>query len=213
MKTVDLLDLLAADTAPVDTSAGAKRFRLGVALGGCAAAALLAATLGIRSDLGTLALIPMFWLKLGFPAALAAAGFAAARRLSIPGSRLGTVWAWIALPLILVWLLTTTALLSALPDQRAAMVFVGTWRTCPLYIAMVSIPVFIGVIWAMKGLAPTRLRLAGAGAGLLAGAVGAFVYAFYCPETSAAFLGIWYALGIAIPVAAGALIGPRLLHW
>lgn len=213
MKTKDLLALLAADTTPVDISASDRRFWLALSLGGLSAAILLSAALGIRSDLDALILTPKFWIKLGFPAALAAVGLVATVRLSLPGSRLGAVWVGIVLPLMLVWLVAAAALFSAMPAQREAMVFGGTWRSCSLNIALVSTPVFIGVLWAMKGLAPTRLRLAGASAGLLAGSVGAFVYAFYCPETAAPFLAIWYVLGIAIPAAVGALVGPRVLHW
>jgi hypothetical protein len=62
-------------------------------------------------------------------------------------------------------------------------------------------------------MAPTRLRLAGAAAGFAAGAVGALVYSVHCPELAAPFLGVWYLLGILIPTAVGALLGPRLLHW
>jgi hypothetical protein len=72
---------------------------------------------------------------------------------------------------------------------------------------------FGAVLWAMKGLAPTRLALAGAMAGLLSGAGGALVYALYCPEMAAPFIGVWYLLGMLIPTALGALLGPRLLHW
>ena len=71
----------------------------------------------------------------------------------------------------------------------------------------------MATLWAMKGLAPTRLALAGAGAGLLAGALGALVYALHCPELAASFLAVWYVLGIAIPALAGALLGPRVLRW
>jgi hypothetical protein len=78
---------------------------------------------------------------------------------------------------------------------------------------MLSAPVFAGVLWAMKGLAPTRLRLAGVAAGLLSGAVGALVYSLHCPELAAPFLGFWYLLGTLIPTAVGALLGPRLLRW
>jgi hypothetical protein len=39
------------------------------------------------------------------------------------------------------------------------------------------------------------------------------VYAFHCPELAAPFLGVWYVLGMLIPAALGALIGPRVLHW
>jgi hypothetical protein len=65
----------------------------------------------------------------------------------------------------------------------------------------------------MKGLAPTRLRLAGAVAGLLAGAVGALVYCLHCPEMGAPFIGFWYLLGTLIPTSVGALLGPQLLRW
>jgi hypothetical protein len=65
----------------------------------------------------------------------------------------------------------------------------------------------------LRQLAPTRLRLAGAGAGLLAGALGATVYGLHCPETGAAFVATWYSLGVATWAAIGAALGPRLLRW
>lgn len=65
----------------------------------------------------------------------------------------------------------------------------------------------------MRARAPTRLRLAGAAAGLAAGAVGAPVYCLHCPELSAVFVGFWYLLGMLIPAALGALLGPRVLAW
>jgi hypothetical protein len=43
--------------------------------------------------------------------------------------------------------------------------------------------------------------------------VGATAYSFHCPELAAPFLGTWYVIGILIPAAAGALLGPRLLRW
>src|SRR5690606_10056653 len=58
-----------------------------------------------------------------------------------------------------------------------------------------------------------RRPVAGAAAGVLAGGAGAFAYAFHCPELAAPFLAVWYVLGMAMPVVAGALIGPRLLRW
>ena len=69
------------------------------------------------------------------------------------------------------------------------------------------------MLWAMRGLAPTRLKLAGAAAGFTSGAVGAVVYCLHCPEMDAPFLGFWYLMGMLIPTAVGALLGPRLLRW
>lgn len=213
MKTDELVSLLAANAAPVDRNTVSRRFGLALAWGGLGATLLMAITLGVRPDLGQMPLMPMFWVKLAFPASLAAAGVFAVERLSRPGMRLDGVWAGLVVPVLLVWLMGIGAFVNATPAQRPALVFGSTWTTCPFNIAMLSIPVFIGVFWAMKGLAPTRLALAGAGGGLLAGAVGAFVYAFHCPEVAAPFLGIWYVAGMAIPALIGALLGPRLLYW
>ena len=65
----------------------------------------------------------------------------------------------------------------------------------------------------MKGLAPTRLSLAGAAAGLLAGGVGAAIYALHCDEMGAPFLALWYVLGMLMPATLGALIGRHVLRW
>ena len=88
-----------------------------------------------------------------------------------------------------------------------------SWATCPLGIAFLSIPVTFSVLWAMKGLAPTRLRLAGASAGLAAGTLGTLVYTLHCPEVAAPFIGTWYVLGMLIRLRWAHLMGPRVLRW
>ncbi|MGB0128517.1 MAG: NrsF family protein, partial [Rhodocyclaceae bacterium] len=75
------------------------------------------------------------------------------------------------------------------------------------------LPAFAAALWAMKDLAPTRLRWAGAAAGLLAGTLGAAAYSLHCPELAAPFLALWYVLGMLIPAGVGALVGPRVLGW
>jgi len=47
----------------------------------------------------------------------------------------------------------------------------------------------------------------------LAGSIAALVYALHCPELAAPFIAVWYVLGILVPVAIGALIGPNVLRW
>lgn len=213
MKTEQLVALLAAGAAPVPPHAVARRFALALGLGGLGALGLLMLVLGLRPDLAQAARLPMFWMKPAFTAALALPALLAAARLARPGMRLGRVGLGLVLPLLLVWALGAAVLVTAGPGERAALVLGSTWRTCPFNIALLSLPLFVALFWAMKGLAPTRLALAGAGTGLLAGALAALVYALHCPESSAPFLGVWYVLGIAIPTAAGALLAPRLLRW
>ena len=69
------------------------------------------------------------------------------------------------------------------------------------------------MLWALRGAAPTRLALTGAGAGLLAGALATLAYALHCPEMAAPFMAVWYVAGMAIPTALGAVLGPRVLRW
>ncbi|HEX4272775.1 MAG TPA: DUF1109 domain-containing protein, partial [Rhizomicrobium sp.] len=76
-----------------------------------------------------------------------------------------------------------------------------------------ALPTLAATFWALKRMAPTRLTQAGLGAGLFAGAVGAFVYSFHCTEGSAPFIGIWYSLGILMTTAIGGLLGGRFLRW
>jgi hypothetical protein len=39
------------------------------------------------------------------------------------------------------------------------------------------------------------------------------VYSLHCREMGVPFLGTSYLLGILLPAAIGAIIGPRLLRW
>jgi hypothetical protein len=82
-----------------------------------------------------------------------------------------------------------------------------------LNISLLSVPVFIAVFWAVRGLAPTRLRQAGGAAGLLAGSTATLAYCLHCPEMQVPFWGTWYLLGMLVPTLVGALAGPRLLRW
>jgi hypothetical protein len=213
MKTDDLVAMLAAGAGAVEPGATARRYATALGWGAFGATLLMAIVLGVRPDLVQAMGLPMFWLKLAFPASLAAGALCAAARLSRPGVQLGRVSAALAAPVLAIWLLAAFVLLGAGAAEREPMILGGTWNVCPPLIAMVSLPLFAASMWAMKGLAPTRLATAGAAAGLLAGSAGALIYALHCPEMEAPFLAIWYLLGMLIPAAAGALLGPRLLRW
>jgi hypothetical protein len=213
MKTDDLIALLAADTLPVQRRAAPRRLALALLAGLPLAAAIMLLDYGLRRDIAQAMLLPMFWVKLLLPAALAAAAFAVLQQLARPGVRPGASWLGIAAPVLLLWVMGAATLAAAPVDARAGLVLGQTWRTCSLSIAWISLPLFIAAFVALRTLAPTRPALAGACAGAMAGGAGAAVYALHCPELQAPFLAVWYVLGIAIPVLAGALIGPRLLRW
>jgi hypothetical protein len=134
-------------------------------------------------------------------------------RLARPGVRTGGSSWLIAAPVAAVWLAGAYVLMAAPGEARLALVLGKTWRVCPFNIAMLSIPGFIAVFWALKGLAPTRLALTGAAGGLLAGSTATLAYCLHCPEMGIPFWGAWYVLGMLLPAVVGAVLGPRLLRW
>jgi hypothetical protein len=213
MKTDELVTLLATGAEAVDPHAPVRRLALAVGAGVLVAAVVMAGWLGVRASLVQDAALPMLWIKFVFVASLAAGGWIAARRLVRPGASLAGVPAALIAPVLAMWVLAAVALSGADAPQRAELFLGQTWNTCPLNIAVLSVPVFAAALWGMKGFAPTRPALAGAAAGLLAGAAGAVVYTFHCPELAAPFLGTWYVLGMLIPTALGAVIGPLVLRW
>jgi len=212
VNTERLVAMLATQPEPA-SAAALQRYAIAMGCGAGVAALLMALLLGVRHDLGAVILLPAFWGKVLFGACLAVGSLVAAARLSRPGVRLAWAPGALALPVVAMWLFAALELAQAAPSERMPLVLGETWRSCPLLIAMLSAPVFVAVLWAMQGLAPTRLRLAGAAAGLLAGTTGALVYTLHCPELAAPFLGSWYLVGMLIPAAAGALAGPRVLRW
>ena len=76
-----------------------------------------------------------------------------------------------------------------------------------------ALPVLAALFVALRSLAPTRLRAAGAAAGALAGGIAAVAYALHCDEMTLPFVAVWYVLGMAIPALLGTLLAPRWLRW
>ncbi len=135
-------------------------------------------------------------------------------RLARPGVSAGREsWTLIGVALAAVWIGALYLLMGAPAGERLAMVLGKTWKICPFAIAVLSVPAFIAVFWALKGLAPTNLAMSGAAGGLLAGSTATLAYCLHCPEMGVAFWGIWYLLGMLIPTVIGGLLGPRLLRW
>jgi hypothetical protein len=213
VKTDDLIAMLATGTPAADTDSYRRRYVTALGWGAFGTLLLMTLWLGVRRDIAAAALLPMFWIKLAFPAALLAGALLAALRLSRPGVTLARVSLALAAPVLAMWLLAAVVLLTAAPEARGYLIFGVSWSVCPFYIAALSVPAFAAALWAMRGLAPTRLVAAGAASGLLAGAMGALAYALYCPEMAAPFIGLWYLAGMLIPAIVGAVLGPWLLRW
>jgi hypothetical protein len=213
MDTDSLVAMLARGAGPVAPGAAGRRFAVALAVGGAVAATLVATWMGIRPDLREATRDPMFWVKLGVPTAMLVAALAASVRAGRPGATVGTPAVTLLLPVAAIWLLAAFALASAPPGSRVDLIVGTSWAACIVSISVLAFPTFVGTLWAMRGLAPTRPALAGALSGLVAGAAGALVYALHCPEMAAPFIAIWYVLGMALPAAVGALAGHAMLRW
>ena len=213
MKTDALIDLLATGAGPVRRHVAIRRFAAAVAIGTVGAFVMLLATFGLNPSLRAFSELPGFWVKIAFTVSLAIAGFVVSQRLSRPGVIVGSAGWLVVLPVIAMWLLSIVVLVAAEPAARAHLVMGDTWDKCPFIIALLSVPAFLAGVWALRGLAPTDHRFAGAAVGLCAGALGASVYSLHCPELAPPFLAVWYAIGIFVPGVIGYTIGPRLLRW
>lgn len=213
MKTDDLIGLLATGAAPVPSRALEQRFAVAMLLGFGAAAVVVLLGYGIRPDLAASMQVPMGWAKFGFAASLAALAGAAALRLARPGLPASSALLRTVLPLAALWAMAAWTLAVAAPDARVGLVMGSSWRSCPFSITALSVPGLVALLYAMRQAAPTRLRWAGAAAGLLSGALATLAYALHCPEMAAPFMAVWYVLGIAVPTTLGALLGPRVLRW
>jgi hypothetical protein len=84
---------------------------------------------------------------------------------------------------------------------------------CMVLIPALSALPLIATLFALRHGAPTSPTLAGAVAGLLAGGIGATLYATHCPDDSPLFIATWYVIAISAVTLIGAIAGARLLRW
>lgn len=213
MNTDDLILSLAQDTRPVRKGAVSRRIAIGLAIGGTVATLLTAMGMGFRPDLGAAMQGSAFWIKWGYTLSLSAIALVVTMQLARPDTgRVRGLWL-IAVPVTLLACLGFFELARTPPSDWLAMWLGQSWKTCPWRVLSLSAPIFAGLLWSFRKLAPTRLRAAGAAAGLSAGAFAATIYCLHCPEVSAIFVLTWYSLGILLATLLGTVLGPRLLRW
>lgn len=213
MNTDELIRSLSDNVRPVSRRAVGWRLALGVGAGIVVSLLLIALTLGFRPDLWLAMQGPTFWMKWGYTLSLAAVAVYATARLARPDpGNLRRLW-WFAVPVVALASIGIRELIYTPRGDWLAMWLGESWTKCPWLVLLMALPIFIGLLWSFRSLAPTRLRAAGAAAGLAAGAFSATLYCLHCPEVSALFVLTWYSLGIVLAAAVGALVGPRLLRW
>jgi hypothetical protein len=211
VKTSHLIDVLSRGAGVAPRGVVGRRLGLALAIGLAVSAGVSVLGLGVNPDLPGMG--AALALKLAYVAGLTASAAWLAARLACPGApwlraaaTVILVIAGMCVPALIAWMRAGAA-------QHGELLFGQSWASCPWRVAALSSPALLMGFWAIRGLAPTRLRLAGAAAGLTAGGLGAFGYTLHCPEVSPVFVLTWYTLGMLVPAAAGALLGPRLLRW
>lgn len=213
MNTEQLIRTLSRDVPRVPRHALARRIAIGLVMGGLATMVLVTLLLGVRPDLQVAMQGFAFWVKWTYTASLGIGAAYGVARLARPGpASLRALW-WLALPVLALAGVGAVEIAMASPGTVTSMWLGETWKVCPLLVLLLALPLFLGMLWSFRRLAPTRLRAAGAVAGLAAGAWAATLYCLHCPEVSALFVLTWYSLGIALAAGIGALLGPRLLRW
>ena len=212
MKTDDLIEALVHDRA---ATTGRPRAALSAALlGGSLVAAILFLTiLGYRADIASAAETYRFLFKFVFTLTLAATAiwliFTVIRPEAVPGLRL---LALAAAPVLIV--LAVVAELSGMPSSTWLPRLIGkNWWFCLTVIPSLAIVPLVAFFWALRRAAPANPGLAGALAGLSAGAIAATLYASHCTNDSPLFVMTWYSIAIGLVTIVGYFAGRRWLAW
>lgn len=214
MRTHDLVSRLAHELAPIERDAISKRLNKALLLGMAGGTMLLVVVFGVSSSMPEQMLSSRFWIRLAFPLVVIAAALQLVQRLARPGASVKFAWLITLLPIAAMMLGALGFILATPAEFRLNLVPSGTmWGTTIANTILLSLPSLIAMIQAMRRLAPTRLALSGAGAGLLAGAQGVLIYALYCPSMPLPYWGILHVLAIFMTTAIGAALGPGYLRW
>ncbi len=211
MKTDELIDFLARGETPTEKPRVVGALALALLGGLVVAIVLVFAAQAVRPDIGA-AMMPVM-MKAAFAAALAAFALPLLLSAARPGrptlARVFAALGFVALAL----LVGAVALMGVSPDERMRAWTGGGFPWCLAFIPLLAAPTAAGLIWLVRGLAPTSLAKTGAALGAVSGGIGAMAYAMYCPMDSIAFVTTWYSLAIGLCAALGAVLGAKLLRW
>ncbi|MDP9813836.1 hypothetical protein J2W42_006712 [Rhizobium tibeticum] len=212
MQTNDLINALKADTARQAIPLGYAWWVAIVAATIVAAAAFLV-LIGPRPDFAAAAHTLRFLFKFIVTLALAVVAFALLRVLSRPGSDVKRGARWLFLVPILLGTAVVAELFVVPSDQLVTVWWGSNVYVCLTFIPLIGLGPLAVFLAALRHGAPTRPRLAGAVAGLLAGGIAATFYAAHCTDDSPLFVATWYSIAIAGLAALGSVLGRRVARW
>lgn len=169
--------------------------------------------LGVREDISTAMRNPFFELKFVVAAALLFAAIAIVLRLARPAAPLSGARWLLAIPASLLGIGIVTDLMMPQQSTWSARLMGSNMKVCLTAIPLLSAPILVAALVALRHGAATRPALAGAFAGLVSASIAAVLYAALCFDDSPLFVATWYSLAIGLVTAVGALIGARVLKF
>lgn len=212
MDTEALILALSAKTGAVPQHAAERRLAAGISAGALISLLVVVAVGAVRPDLAQVVQGPIFWSKAAYTFSLGICGLILTLQLSRPEKQ-ELRWLWLsALPVAAAAVFSGLEVARTAGPARAGLFLDPVWVCLPL-VALLALPIFGGLVWSFQCLAPTRLRAAGAAAGLTAGGFAATLYCLYCQQVSPTYILTRYTIAIAMVSIAGAVLGPRLLRW
>jgi hypothetical protein len=213
MKTDELINMLASNLEPVKGEELRNTLTIVLGVGAVAAFCLMLAILGWPSAAFGGEYSGLKAIALAFALGVAFAGASFLIRSARPGEPGRKPLIAMGLLFIAVLAAGLVTLILARPAGWRGIVFGPQWAACLICIPLFAIAPFASLVWALRRGAPTNLMRTGAIAGLVAGALGATVFALHHVSGSIAFIAIWYGGPILVCAVLGAILGPRLLRW
>lgn len=211
MKTEELIQELASAPQPGSPVSKAAALLAAAFCGVVITVVGVVGFMGLRHDWSH-ALTPMV-LKIGYGLLAACLLIPLALHAAGPNVRLkNSAVAIFLLPVIAIsitWIGLTTA-----PNQSRWTLWLNGGATgCIACIAALAVPIGAILMLTARRFAPTRLTLAGAALGALAGALAVIPYSLNCQIDSAPYVATWYGLAILFCALIGAVLGSRFLRW
>ena len=213
MKTEKLIELLSTNLEPVRGGELRNTVLMALAGGAVMAFCLMLAIFGVPADALGGENFGLKVLALAFTLGLVGVSANLLVRLARPGDPGRQPLIPIGLLFLAMLVAGAVALLLTDSARWGGMIFGPQWAACLICIPLFAIAPFAALVWALRKGAPTGLARTGAIAGLVAGALGAAVFAVHYPGGSIPFIVLWYGGLIALCALAGAILGPRLLRW
>lgn len=208
--TDDLIRRLAREPRPPAGTSLEARLRFAALGGGAFAVLAVLVLVGVRADLGSLLLTAPIVLKFVGGLAVAVAAYRVAVRLARPGSS-----PLCSLSVALLGAMVALCIAALIPAAagRSELPSFAVFETCSVSIALLGILPLAFALSALRVGAATCPGLAGAAAGVLAGAIAAFAYALACPLDNPQFAVVAYMAGVAVLAIAGGIAGRAVLAW